>query len=295
MDDVNEKIEKLTEDTEKVSKFLLDPEIWTNFGWMMLRVLIIILLASIVVRIGKVLIRRFFKLKFKGPIRKSERRENTLLKLLENALTYVVYFSAILAVLSEFSIDVKGLLAGAGILGLAIGFGAQNLVKDIITGFFIIFEDQFSVGDIVQIGNAIGTVEEIGLRTTKVVANGGEVHIIPNGSIVEVINYSLRNSLAIIDVGIAYETDVNRAEQMIQQFLNSLPDKYEELVGVPKLLGIQNLGTSDVILRITAETKPTMNHAVARKLRKDLKQFMDDNGIEIPYPKMVLYQGCETE
>ena len=105
-----------------------------------------------------------------------------MLKLLENTLAYVVYFSAILAILAEFSIDVKGLLAGAGVLGLAVGFGAQSFVKDIITGFFIIFEDQFSVGDYVKIGTAEGTVEEIGLRTTKIKAYGGEIHILPNGT-----------------------------------------------------------------------------------------------------------------
>ena len=104
----------------------------------------------------------------KTRLRPSERREKTLLKLLENALAYVVYFAAIIAVLDAVGIEVTGLLAGAGVLGLAVGFGAQSLVKDVISGFFIIFEDQFSVGDYVQIGAALGTIEEIGLRTTKV-------------------------------------------------------------------------------------------------------------------------------
>ena len=165
-----------------------------------LKIVFIILLSAIVVKSGKMVIRRIFQVKFKGPLRQSERREKTLLKLLENTLSYVVYFSAILAILSEFRIDVKGLLAGAGVLGLAVGFGAQSLVKDVITGFFIIFEDQFSVGDYVKIGAAEGIVEEIGLRTTKIKSFTGEVHILPNGTISQVVNYSMKNSLAIVDV-----------------------------------------------------------------------------------------------
>lgn len=138
-----------------------------------LRIFLIVLLAVLVVRVGNVFINRIFKLKWKGPLRHSERREITLLRLLQNTLSYIVYFSAILAILSYF-MDIRGLLAGAGVLGLAVGFGAQSLVKDVITGFFILFEDQFSVGDYVKIGSAEGTVEEIGLRTTKVKSPTGK-------------------------------------------------------------------------------------------------------------------------
>ena len=118
-------------------------------------------------KVGKSVISRVFKVKLKGALRHTERRETTLVKLLQNTLSYVVYFAAILAILSAFTIDVTGILAGAGVLGLAVGFGAQSLVKDIISGFFIIFEDQFSVGDYVQIGVAVGTVEEIGFTYNK--------------------------------------------------------------------------------------------------------------------------------
>ena len=187
----------------------------------LLKILVIILLAVVVVKIGKSVIRRMFTFQLKSKIRPSERREKTLLKLLENALSYIVYFSAILAILAEF-MNISGLLASAGVLGLAVGFGAQSLVKDIISGFFIIFEDQFSVGDYVQIGTAVGTVEEIGLRTTKVSAYGGEIYIIPNGNITEVVNYSINNSLAIMDIRIAYETDIQKAESLIEDFIANL-------------------------------------------------------------------------
>nr|WP_218624916.1 mechanosensitive ion channel family protein [Sporosarcina sp. E16_3] len=255
-----------------------------------LKVFFIILLSIIVVKVGKSVISRAFKVKLKGALRHTERRETTLVKLLQNTLSYVVYFAAILAILSAFTINVAGILAGAGVLGLAVGFGAQSLVKDIISGFFIIFEDQFSVGDYVQINAAVGTVEEIGLRTTKVSAYGGEIHIIPNGNISEVVNYSVNNSLAILDIRLAYETDILKTEKLLETFLAGLSEGYEALISQPTIVGIQDLGTSEIVMRITAETQPVMQYAIARNLRRDLKIFLDMNDIEIPYPKMVMYQ-----
>lgn len=278
---------------EKAEKFIFEQETWVKAGLLIGKILLIILLAVIVVNIGKIVIRRMFTFKIKSKIRPSERREKTLLKLLENTLSYVVYFSAILAILSEF-MDISGLLASAGVLGLAVGFGAQSLVKDVISGFFIIFEDQFSVGDYVQIGDALGTVEEIGLRTSKISAYGGEIYIIPNGNITEVINYSISNSLAIMDIKVAYETDIEKAENLIDEFIGDLSkDAYPELLAKPTLIGVQDLTASEIVFRVTAETEPVMQWAFARKFRKDLKLFLDAHGIEIPFPKMVTYQRKE--
>ena len=181
--------------------------------------------------------------------------------------------------------NISGLLASAGVLGLAVGFGAQSLVKDIISGFFIIFEDQFSVGDYVEIGATMGTVEEIGLRTTKISAYGGEIHIIPNGNITQVINYSINNSLAIIDIRIGYEVDINRAEILLEEFLTTLPIGYGGLIARPTLIGVQDLAVSEIVFRVTAETEPVMQWAFARKFRKDLKVFLDKHGIEITISK----------
>jgi len=272
---------------------LLTEETWINIGTTFLKIIFIIILAAIVVKVGKMIIRQLFLVRMKTPLRYSERRQNTMLKLLENVLAYVVYFAAIVAVLSAMNIKVAGLLAGAGVLGLAVGFGAQNFVRDVITGFFIIFEDQFSVGDYVRIGQAEGTVQEIGLRTTKLKGLNGEIHIFPNGTIVEIVNFSLNNSIAIVDVSVAYEANIPEAEELIRQFLAALPAQYEQLVKEPELLGVQNLAASEIILRITAETKPMQHFAVGRIIRRDLKIFMDEHGIEIPYPKMVMYQKKE--
>ena len=243
----------------KLSEKLMDQDTWINIGIVILKIIAIIIISNIVIRIAKVAIQNIFKVRARSPLRTSERREATLEKLLDNVLSYVVYFIAFMTTLSTLGINVQPILAGAGILGLAIGFGAQNLVRDIITGFFIIFEDQFSVGDYVRIGQFEGTVEEIGLRTTKVKSSSGERHIIPNGNIPEVTNFSIHNSTAIVDISIAYEEDIVRTEMVLKEFLETLPEKYPEIVNTPELLGVQNLGPSEVVFRITAETAP-MKH-----------------------------------
>jgi len=267
---------------------LKDRDMWANLGKGFLQIIFIFFISMIVIKIAKVVVSKILKVKTHASLRISERREATLVKLLENAVTYVVYFIAFTMILSVIGIDVKGLLAGAGIVGLAVGFGAQSLVKDIITGFFIIFEDQFSVGDFVRIGQFEGVVEQIGLRTTKLKSYTGEVNIIPNGSIIEVTNFSLYNSKAIVDVSIAYQDDINKAEEVIQELIEKLPEQYEHIVGTPQLLGVQNIQASEVILRVVAETLPMEHAGVARVLRKEIKRVLDDNGIESPMPKMVM-------
>lgn len=279
---------------ESLWKKFTNEETWLAFGEGTVKITLTILAAWLIVKVGKIAIHNFFIIRSKAPLTFSERRENTLLKLIENVLAYVVYFIALVNILGVLTFDVKGLIAGAGVLGLAIGFGAQSLVKDVITGFFIIFEDQFSVGDFVRIGQFEGTVEEIGLRTTKLKVWTGEIHILPNGSIIEVTNFSLHNSVAVVDIGIAYEENVEKAEKVINELLETLKDKYPEIVDTPKLLGIQTLA-SDVTLRITAETTPMNHWYVARMMRKDIKECLDANGIEIPYPRMVMYSRTEQE
>ena len=265
----------------------MNEETWTNLGETAIKIAFIILISIIVVQIGRFIIRKIFKINFKGTSRKGERREQTLHKLLENALSYVVYFSAILAILQEFNIDVKGLLAGAGVLGLAVGFGAQSLVKDVISGFFILFEDQFSVGDYVKIGTAEGRVEEIGLRTTKIKNFTGELFILPNGTITQVVNYSLKNSLAIVDVNIPFELGVEKVEKSIEVFLNSMSKDNPDLLGKPKLIGAHDFTEDAVIERIIVETKPMRHYDIARNISVGIKKHLEGEGIEIPYPTLV--------
>ncbi|MFD1019421.1 mechanosensitive ion channel family protein [Thalassobacillus hwangdonensis] len=269
--------------------YLLGPELWLKLGEGAFDILVIVTIAYIVIKLGKKLTSEFFFKRRRGPFKITKRREDTLRKLFGNILTYFVYFTAFVMILETFGLKIGPLLAGAGVAGLAIGFGAQSLVKDIITGFFIIFEDQFSVGDYVRTAGIEGFVEEIGLKTCKIKSWTGEVHIIPNGNITQVTNYSIHNSIAVVDVSIAYEGNIERAEAIILELLEELPDKYEPMITVPELLGVQNLGASDVVLRIVAEVYPMEHWAMARAIRKEVKNRLDERGIEIPFPRLVMY------
>ena len=272
---------------------LTDEELWISVGEGSFNIVCIILGAMIIVRIAKKMIKKAFEMRMNAPATLSQQRERryrTILKLLQSVISYVVYFSAILAVLSVMNVKVAGLLAGAGIVGLAIGFGAQSLVKDVITGFFIIFEDQFGVGDYIKISAIEGTVLEIGLRTTKIKGVSGEINIIPNGTILEVVNYSINNTMSVVDVSVSYNSDINKAERLIENYLSNLADLHEEIVTPPTLLGVQNVVGAEVTLRISVETLPMQQFAISRMIRKVIKELFDKNNIEIPYPKMMVYE-----
>lgn len=181
-------------------------------------------------------------------------------------------------------------MQGAGIASVAIAFGAQNLVKDVITGFFIILEDQFGVGDFVKINTAEGTVMEIGLRTTKVKGITGEQFIIPNGSIVDVINYSINNSKATINMQISLDANIEKVQMVIQNYLDTLPEKYEELVSAPVFLGVTNTTSTEATIAITIETLPLQQYSISRIIRKDVIDILTRNGIPLAVPKMMFYE-----
>ncbi|MGV2622969.1 UNVERIFIED_CONTAM: mechanosensitive ion channel family protein [Halobacillus marinus] len=280
---------------DEVVEYVTGPDLWMTIALGALQIVLILLVAFLVIRIGRKVVTRFFTNQRRGPFQITQRREATLNKLILNTLSYVVYFIAFVMILDTFSLNVGALLAGAGVAGLAIGFGAQNLVRDIISGFFIIFEDQFSVGDYIQTSGVEGFVEEVGLRTCKVKAWTGEVHILPNGNVTQVTNFSIHNSIAVVDVSIAYEEDIDRAEKVILELLEEMPDRYDSMIGVPQLLGVQNFGASDVIMRIISEVNPMEHWAIARAMRKEVKARLDERGIEIPFPRMVMYSRDENE
>ncbi len=285
----------ITKWTEKTWDYLTSEAFWNLVITASIKIFAIIIASYLVVFIGKRVINRVLMLRIKAPLSNSERRQKTIIKLLQSVLSYLVYFSAIVGILSAVNIQVAGLLAGAGIASVAIAFGAQSLVKDIITGFFIILEDQFGVGDYIRLNTAEGTVKEIGLRTTKIVGNTGEQYIIPNGQILDVVNYSVNNSKAIIDMTIGIDADIKKVEKLLTDYLKTLPGKYEELVDVPTFLGVQNVVGTEVTIRIIAETKPLQHYGVARIIRRDVKEILEKNGIPMAYPKMMLYDRGSKE
>ncbi len=274
---------------EKYWDKLTSQDLWEQVIDASIEILLILFVSWIAVRLGKKFIKKVFLIRMRSPLSHSERRQRTISRLLQSVISYVVYFSAIIGILSSLNIKVAGLLAGAGIVGLAIGFGAQSLVKDVITGFFIIFEDQFGVGDYIKINAAEGTVVEIGLRTTKINGATGEQFIIPNGAIGEVINYSVNNSKIFIDLQMATDADFEKAEGVINKYLATLPKMHKELIAAPVFLGVQNVKGTEVTIRIAAETLPQQQYGVARTIRRDITKLFEENNIPMVYPKMMFY------
>jgi small-conductance mechanosensitive channel len=275
---------------------LLDPLLWTGILWVALKIIFFFVVGRMLVRIASRAVTHMMidrKKEMRGPVRFDQRRSQTIGRLVNNVISYTVNFIVIMLILSEIGVDLAPLLAGAGVLGLAIGFGAQSLVKDVITGFFIIFEDQFAVGDVVKTGNFQGTVEEIGLRVTRIKSWTGEVHIIPNGAITEVTNFSTNNSVGVVDVSVAYESDIEKATDVIKRTVMEVFEHNENMVREPEVLGVQTLGASEVVIRVTAECKPMTHYGVGRQMNAAIKKALDMEGIEIPYPRLVTFQRTE--
>ena len=259
----------------------------------------IVVLAKIAINILQQVIDQIFseKLSIDDEVFK-ERRKQTLNGLLKNVVMYVVYFLAGIMILENFGIQTTSILAGVGVLGLAVSFGAQNLIRDIITGFFIMLEDQYSVDDWVTISGVFGKVEELGLRTTKVRQWTGEFHTIPNGQIAQVVNYSRGNMLGLITVSIAYEEDINQAIAVMEDVGKKAVEELSVIVEEPTIQGVTELADSGVEIRAFCRTLPNYQWMMERELRKRYKLALDEAGIEIPYPRRVVIQqnrAAETE
>ncbi|MFC5450631.1 mechanosensitive ion channel family protein [Paenibacillus aestuarii] len=270
-----------------------NPEMLANGFWIVVKIIIIYFAARVCIKIADKMINHMMSAREKSPLKFDVRRTNTIGRLIHNLISYTVNLICILLILGQVGVNLGPLLAGAGVLGLAIGFGAQSLVKDVITGFFIIFEDQFGVGDVIQIDQFKGTVEEIGIRVTRVKSWTGEVHIIPNGNIKQVTNFSTYNSLAVVDVAISYEADLDRAIEVLKETVKQVHEQMGNIVKEPEVLGVQMIGNSELKLRIIAECKPNTHAEVARRMNAEIKKQLDASGIEIPYPKVVTFVKSE--
>lgn len=257
------------------------------------KVVVVIAIGRISISIFNRIIMNFFKLypKFK----KDEKKSTTLSGILKSMVKYTVYVIMIISVLNVLNIPTAPLLATAGLGGLAVGFGAQSLVKDVFTGFFILFEDQYGVGDYVTIGGMTGTIEDIGLRITKIREYNGNLHIIPNGEVKTVTNHSRGDSLAIIDIGIAYEADAERAMAVLKELAEGYYNNNQEsIVQKPEVLGIIKFNESEVVIRTVVRTKPLMHWKTERALRKYILEAFKDQDIEIPYPRRVIVKKEEA-
>jgi small conductance mechanosensitive channel len=272
------------------------------FGWLVTsgaRILIIAVGAYVLMRIVNGAIGRFEKavsgrrVGYASAV-DAEKRVRTLTALLRSIVFVLVLGVAVVMVLKELGMDIAPIIAGAGILGLAVSFGAQNLVRDIISGFFIIFEDQVRVGDAAVINGKSGTVEEIKFRTIAIRDLDGTLHIFPNSTITQLSNQSRGWSRYILDVRVAYGENLDYVIETLREIGKGLSgDKnYESLILEPMdVLGVDSFGPSEVVVRCLLKTLPQKQWGAGRELRKRIISGLIDRGIEIPYQNVSVFPG----
>nr|WP_263314440.1 mechanosensitive ion channel family protein [Mammaliicoccus sp. Marseille-Q6498] len=273
----------------------MDPNNWQKWVEQILIGLFYIVIAFIAIKVLHKIVEKFFTTKYGTKrVGKSNKRAKTMVNLLQNIISYVVWFIVATTILSNLGIRVESIIAGAGVVGLAIGFGAQTLVKDVITGFFIIFENQFDVGDYVKINTtgttvAEGTVQSIGLRSTRILSFAGDLTILPNGTMNEIVNYSIHNGMAIAEIPVSIKEDLDDVERKLEKFLPTLRKKYEIFIKDPEILGVETVTAGEATIKIAGETAPNEHSTGARILRREIKTFFDREGIQAPIPTMVSY------
>jgi small conductance mechanosensitive channel len=259
-------------------------------------IVLILIVAWVARRILKIVISRFEKgLEQKGAVpSEQEKRVKTLSGIISTTISVIIYTAALMMIITECGINIGPLLAGAGIAGLAIGFGAQSLVKDVISGFFLIMEDQIRVGDVANIAGIGGLVEAINLRTTRLRDLEGKVHIIPNGSIEVATNFTKDWSRALIEIGVAYKENVDNVISVLQGIGEEMRNDsaFKEVILEPMtVLGLDSFGDSSINIRLYFKTLPIKQWEVAREFRKRVKKVFDEKGIEIPFPHRTIYMG----
>ena len=225
---------------------------------------------------------------------RAEQRMNALTSVLRSVATAVIFTIAGFLVVGEFGLNLAPLLAGAGIVGIALGFGAQTLVKDFLSGMFILVEDQFGVGDIVDLDQQTsGTVEAVSLRTTRLRAVDGTVWHVPNGDIRRVGNKSQHWSRALLDIEVAYETDIEQAKGVIKRVADAVWHEREDILEEPEVWGVERLGPGAVVIRLVVKTRPADQYDVSRQLRQRLKETFDVEGIDAPFAPHVAWHRDE--
>jgi moderate conductance mechanosensitive channel len=266
-----------------------------------LKIVVIVLLAALVSRLVRRGIKRFVRsmegapasLLSTGPVQlRGAQRAETIGAVLRSIATASIWTIAVFMILAEFSINLGPLIAGAGIVGVAIGFGAQSLVRDFLSGMFMLVEDQFGVGDVIDVGEASGVVEGVSLRTTRIRSVDGTVWHVPNGEIHRVGNKSQQWSRALIDFQVAYDTDIPKAREVIKRVADEVWHDDELCAFVleePEVWGVENFGPDGVDIRLVMKTSPADQWKVMRELRQRMKAAFDAEGIEIPFPQRTVH------
>ncbi len=260
-----------------------------------LRIMIIITMAAIALTILMRAMERFQKM-YEGalPTDAQAKRAKTLTFVIRDVARVVIHAVAGMMILSEVGVDLKPILAAAGLGGLAIGFGAQSLVKDVISGFFILLEDSIRVGDIVEIAGVGGVVEDVKLRTIVLRDVSGNVHIVPNGVIDKVKNMTKLYAFYLFNIGVAYREDVDDVMEVLREIAEDVrrdPAFADDILEPLDMLGVDEFADSAVIIKCRIKTQPSKQWRVGREMNRRIKKTFDAKGIEIPFPHHTIYWG----
>ncbi len=263
------------------------------------QVIMIIVIAMTAMKVANILAKRIFRviIKRKDDI-EYEKKARTLRSLVRYALDIAIVIIAIMMVLKRIGIDIGPILAGAGVAGLAIGFGARRLVEDIISGFFIFLEDQVRVDDVVEIAGKSGVVEKVSLRMTILRDLAGNVHYVRNGMIDIVTNMTKGYSRYVFNIGIAYREDVEEVIKVIRNIgleLQNDPEFKDDILEPLEVLGLDSFADSAVVIKARIKTAPIQQWRIGREFNLRMKKKFDELNIEIPYPHMTLYMGEDRE
>ncbi len=292
---------------------IFTPEFWESFAksltdWIISElpsIIILVVLLIISLRVGYFMVRKLKSLLVKKTVNKKdepnlevEKRLNTLMGIIKRGVAIIIWSVFIMIFLKKINIDIAPILAGAGIVGLAVGFGAQELVRDFITGFFILFENQIRTGDVAIINGTGGLVEKIELRTITLRDLSGVVHIFQNGKINSVSNMTKDWSAMVFDIGVAYKEDLNQVMKLMKQVADGMmkEDEYKENILEPmEIFGLDSFGDSALVVKGRIKTKPIQQWTIGREYRKRLKEIFDEHRIEIPFSHQTIYWGEEIE
>lgn len=269
-----------------------------SFDWVMtsgLRVVLIAVVMVVLLHMIKGVTKKLQEvLRGTRPTPTEIKRADTLTHVVRDAGRTVVLGAGVLMLLSELGLDLKPLLAAAGIGGLAIGFGGQNLAKDVISGFFILLEDQIRVGDVVEIAGVGGLVEEVRLRTIILRDLGGNVHVVPNSNVDKVKNMTKGYSYYLFDIGVGYREDVDEVMAVLKEIAAELqadPAYGLDILEPLEMLGVDQFADSAVIIKCRIQTKPLQQWRVGREMNRRIKKTFDARGIEIPFPHRTILMG----
>lgn len=230
----------------------------------------------------------------KRPDGEARKRAQTLSAVVRHVFVVIIWALAIMVILSEVGIEIGPILAAAGIVGLAVGFGAQDLVKDVINGFFILLEDQIRVGDVVEVAGKAGLVEKVNLKMTILRDLQGHVHFIPNGSIDTVTNMTKEFSFYLFEFGVAYRENVDEVIGVIKQVDEDIrkdPEFHDDILEPIEIFGLDKFGDSAIVIKARIKTAPIKQWRVGREYNRRVKIAFDEKEIEIPFPHLTLYMG----